>query len=166
MSEQNLTINNKAQAPVTNSKEHVDDDISISYCRDNVDCHTLGLNSEALSDIKVNYENIPEDKRGGTAVKLLAASSLYCFAATLSSSLTSRGANVKSLTGKARVIKGEDEVYRTKVQEIVIDVFVDIDDEDEKIFNKVKNIMRRGCLVTYSLEDAIDIEYNIHRLGH
>ena len=67
-------------------------------------------------------------------------------------------------TGAIMDEKVLDEVRRTKVTDIAIQIEVDIDDEDAPILEKCKKIMQRGCLITYSLEDAIDIDYEITRV--
>jgi len=136
---------------------------SVEYKRISDDEHLVSLHSQALSDIRIDYGEMPLDERGGTSVKLLGASCLYCFAATLGSAMKARNADVKSMTGKVELIKGKDEIRRTKVLEMIIYIEVDIDDEHEATFEKCKKIMERGCLLTYSLEDAIDIEYEIVR---
>ena len=61
--------------------------------------------------------------------------------------------------------KEKDEIRRTKVTEIAISIDVGLDDKDMPVFEKCKKIMQRGCLITYSLEDAIEIEYEINRLS-
>ena len=97
-------------------------------------------------------------------MRLLCASCLYCFVSTFAAALEARGARVKSLTGKATALKEKDEVRRTRVGEISISVDVKIDDRDEAVLEKCKKIMQRGCLITYSLEDAIEIDYEINRV--
>ena len=135
----------------------------VKYIRVNHDEHLISMGSKALADIHINYRGIPKEERGGTSVELLGAACLYCFAATLGSALTARGAGVKSLSGSLELVKGKDEIRRTKVTDIRISVEVEIGDKDEPILEKCKKIMDRGCLLTYTLEDAIDIEYQVHR---
>lgn len=138
--------------------------IVVEYQREGNDGHRLFTKSEAFPEIHIDYTGIPTDQRGGTAVRLLCASTLYCFAATLGSALVARKANVKSMTGRATARKEKDEVFRTKVTEIEIEIGVEIDDGDVPILEKCKKIMDRGCLVSYSLEDAIEIEHEITRI--
>lgn len=135
----------------------------VSYNRISDSEHLLDLESLALPDIRIDYRNIPEAEKGGTAVKLLGAACLYCFAATLGSALTARGAEISSMIGQVVVIKGKDEIRRTKIIEIDILIEVEIDDKYESVLEKCKKIMEKGCLLTYTLEDAIEIEYQIIR---
>lgn len=142
-----------------------EDETVVDYRRDGEDIHHLVMNSRALPEIRINYTGIPMDERGGTAVRLLCASMLYCFAATLASALSARGASIKAMTGRATGIRAKDEVRRTKVTEVNIAIDVDLDDKDVPILEKCKKIMKHGCLVTYSVEDAIEVEYDIQRVG-
>jgi uncharacterized OsmC-like protein len=144
--------------------QHDGSEITVEYVRHGEDLHRLITGSGALPEIQIDYSNIPPDKRGGNAVRLLCASNLYCFAATLASALTARGAELKSMTGKATAIKEKDEIRRTRITEIMISIDVELDDKDMPVFEKCKKIMQRGCLITYSLEDAMEIEYEINRL--
>ncbi len=45
--------------------------------------------------------------------------------------------------------------------EIVLDVTVEIDDDDYDTFERIKKVMRNGCLVTSSLHDGIEMKYNL-----
>jgi uncharacterized OsmC-like protein len=135
--------------------------ITVDYVRDGEDRHRLIMGSDAFPEITIDYSTVPPDKRGGNAVRLLCASNLYCFAGTLAAALTARGAHVRSMTGKATALKEKDEIQRTKVTEIKITVQVEIDEQDTPVLDKCRKIMQRGCLITYSLEDAIEIEYEI-----
>jgi len=137
----------------------------VEYKRVNDDEHIICLGSQALPDIHIDYSGLHVEERGGTSVRLLGASCLYCFAATLGSSLTARGVAVKSMSGVVELTKGKDDIRRTKVMEMNISIEVEIEDRDKSILEKCKKIMDRGCLLTYTLEDAIEITYRITRKG-
>jgi uncharacterized OsmC-like protein len=138
-----------------------DSSIAVSYRREGDDKHFISLDSHALADLAIDYTGIPNDQRGGTATKLLGAAALYCYAATLGSALTSRGAKIKLLTGTAVAEKERDEYGRTKISTIKVRVQVEVDETDQAILEKCRLIMRNGCLVTYSLDEGIHIEYEI-----
>ena len=138
-------------------------EITLDYVREGEDMHRLITGSGAFPEITIDYSDIPPDKRSGNAVRLLCAANLYCFAGTLAAALTARGADVKSMTGKATALKEKDEIRRTKITEMAISIDVELDDKDLPVLEKCKQIMQRGCLITYSLEDAIEIEYEINR---
>jgi uncharacterized OsmC-like protein len=125
--------------------------------------HLLRMDSDALSDIYIDYTGIPKEDRGGTSVKLLGASCLYCFAATFASALTGRGVEIKSMKGSVSLDKEKDDVFRTRVSRMKIRLNIEIDEKDSAVFEKCRKIMERGCLLTYTLEEAIDIEYEIEK---
>jgi len=140
-----------------------ENEITVTYSRTSIDEHLLNMGSESLPDVQIDYKGIPKENRGGNSVRLLGASCLYCFAGTLGTALQARGAEVKSMNGRVSMVKGKDEIRRTKVTDMTISIEVEIDDKDEATLEKCKKIMDRGCLLTYSLDDAIDIEYEISR---
>jgi uncharacterized OsmC-like protein len=136
----------------------------IGYERAGDDAHILRMDSDALSDIHIDYSGIPKESRGGTSVKLLGASCLYCFAATFASALTGRGIEIKSMKGRVSLDKDKDDVFRTRISRMKITLDVEIDEKDSDVFEKCRKIMERGCLLTYTLEEAIDIEHEIHKI--
>ncbi len=138
--------------------------ISVGYERVNENEHLLAMDSDAFPNMRINTDGIPKDKRGATSVKFLGAACLYCFTATLSSALNTREVDIKSMTGRISLDKDKDEVHRTKIMEMTISVDVEIDDKDEAALEKCKKIMQRGSLLTYSLEESIEIEYIINRI--
>ena len=142
-----------------------DEEIAVEYRRDGDHGHHVALGSAALADIHIDYTGMSRDQRAGTATRLLCASALYCFAGTLGSALTNRGARVRSMTGRAVAEKGRDFHGRTKVTKIAITVDVDVDPEDRGILDKCKLLMQNGCLVTYSLDEGIFVEYEINEAG-
>lgn len=135
--------------------------ITVEYVRAGENMHRLITGSDAFPEIAIDYTNIPPDKRGGNAVRLLCASALYCFAGTLAAALAARGVDVRSMTGMATALKEKDALRRTRVAEIKIAIHVTLDEKDLPVLEKCRKIMQRGCLITYSLEDAIEIEYEI-----
>ncbi len=112
------------------------DKVTVEYKNTAKEVHEILFNSEGVPDITIDYTDIPTDRRGGTSVALLAASALYCFSSTLYSCLIARGAEVLSLTGRATAEKEKDEVYRTKVAGINIEVEVGLEDKDLPILEK------------------------------
>jgi len=138
-------------------------EILVKYQRQGDDRHSLFMGSEGLPNISIDYTGIPQDQRGGTASRLLCASALYCFASTLGSALTARGAKIRSLSGRAVLEKGRDDYYRPKVSRIRIEMDVDVADADLPVLEKCKSVMEHGCLVTYSLEEGIEVEHIIRR---
>ena len=50
---------------------------------------------------------------------------------------------------------------QSRVLRITIDASLSLGEEDEDTFERVRKIMSRGCLVTGSLHDGIEMAYNL-----
>jgi osmotically inducible protein OsmC len=115
----------------------------------------------ALGTLVVDNSNIPQDQRGGTAKQLLAASALYCYCAALVGALEARGVQYDDITAKAVLETGSNDSGQGRVRKIAIEARVALSEDYADIFERVERIMRPGCLVTGSLHDGIQMEYDL-----
>ena len=97
--------------------------------------------------------------------RLLCSAALACFTNTFANTLISQGADLKGMTARAEIEKDKDEVFRTKFTVMHLDVVVDLDEKDRKIFESAKETMEKGSLVTYSLQDAIEMDITMRMKG-
>jgi len=150
-------------------KKHVmsgrENEAVVEYRYDTRTRHLLRLKSPALADITVDYTDVPPERQGGTAVKLLCASCLYCFADTLASALSARNVPVKSLTGRAFSRIEQEAGSRSRVAGINLVLEVDVDDSDAPVLEMCRNFMNLGCLITNSLKQSVAFTYEIKRVG-
>lgn len=121
----------------------------------------LDMQSPALGSVHIDNDALPEDERAGSAKKFLGASVLYCYIAALDKALDARGARYDSISGKASVSAGSDDKGRGRILNITLDVIVRMDADYEDIFERVRKVMRNGCLISASLEAAFPITYNL-----
>ncbi len=138
-------------------------EIVVEYRRQGDDVHLLDVGSVAIPNLTIDYTDIPRAQRGGTATRLLSAAALYCFAGTLATALASRGATINSMTGRAVATRGKDANNRSKITDIRVEIDVEVNDADLPILEKCQRIMQSGCLVTYSLDNAVHVEHVIRR---
>ena len=127
--------------------------LSVSYQR-NGDLHTIHTGGAALGDIVIDNSRVP-------AKQLLGASALFCFCAALNSALESRGVRYEDLRATATLDVDTNAGGQSRVLRITIDASLSLDEEDEDTFERVRKIMSRGCLVTGSLHDGIEMAYNL-----
>jgi osmotically inducible protein OsmC len=109
----------------------------------------------------VDNTNILQDQRGGTAKQLLAASALYCYCVALVGALEARGVKYDDITAKAVLETGSNDVGQGRVRKIAIEARVVLSEDYADIFDRVERILRPGCLVTGSLHDGIQMEYDL-----
>ncbi|MBQ7739241.1 MAG: OsmC family protein [Desulfovibrionaceae bacterium] len=117
--------------------------------------------SQAIPNFHIDNELIPENERGGTAKKLLGSAVLYCYVAALSKALETRAINYERIEAQAQVTAGNDDKGRSRILGINLDVAVHMDADYEDLFERVKKVMRNGCLISASLEAAFPVTYNL-----
>jgi hypothetical protein len=75
--------------------------------------------------------------------------------------MTARGVKNLRLKGKAVSETGKDEFQRTKINKIIIEVTVSLEDKYLPVLEKCKKIMEKGCFLTSSLENGMTVEHSI-----
>lgn len=125
------------------------------------DVHTFETGLPAFEKIVIDQTNVPEDERGGVAKQLLACSALSCYAAALAGALDAREARYTAIRGEATFGMGLNEVGQGRVQNMRLEVSVELPKEDADIFNRCAKIMKKGCLVTGSLHEGIEMTYDL-----
>ena len=121
----------------------------------------LDMENAALGRVHVDNDTLSENERAGSAKKQLGASVLYCYIAALDKALSTRGAKYDVITGKAPVQAGTDDKGRGRILGITLDVTVRMDEDYEEVFERVRKVMRNGCLISASLEDAFPVNYRL-----
>ena len=137
----------------------------VGYSRGGKDRHCFTTDLVALPSLTIDFTGVPENSRSGVASRLLCFAALYCFCNTLASELTSRNVNIKSLNGRATPTKTKDDYNRTRIKRIFIDVEVDVDDKDLPALAECREVMAMGSLITYSMNESIEVDQVIRRFG-
>ena len=134
--------------------------LTVSYAYDE-DRHELDLGGEALPRLVIDNRGIPQERRGGTATRLLAGASLYCYGSMLAAALIARGVDFEDLRADVVVEKDRNEQGKTRVLRMTIRCSVRVDERDEAVFRRVRKMMEQGCLITGSVHDGIAMEYEL-----
>ena len=140
-------------------------DCIVEYKRDGGNGHIFTMTDEGVPVFQVKNSDLSPEGRKHWANRILNAAALCCVCTTLASDLTKRGADIKSLTGRAASQKEKDSVLRTRINEIQVEIEVDIGDADQAILDECLEIISRDTLAMYSLREGIDVEANIKRVG-
>lgn len=135
-------------------------DMTISYSRQG-DVHTIETGGAALPRIVIDNSSLPEDQRGGTAKQLLGSAAVYCYMAALCGALDARGIAYENAKATVTLGVGPNDLGQGRVKKITIDASVTLSDQDSAAFDRVAKIMRQGCLVTGSLHEGIQMNYNL-----
>jgi hypothetical protein len=137
----------------------------VEYRKEGNDKHIFSSDLATFPGFTLDFTGVAEANRGGVASRLLSFAALYCFCNTFSQELTSRGAVIKSLTGRANPTKSRDDYGRTRIKRIFIDVEVDLDDKYLPILQECRKVMEQGSLITYSLNEGIEVDHVIRKSG-
>ena len=139
-------------------------DCVVEYRRDGGNGHLFTMTPEGVPVFHVNNSDLSPEGRKHWANRVLNAAALCCVCTTLASDLIKRGAEIKSLTGRAASKKEKDSVLRTRIDEIQVEIEVDIGDADQAILDECLEIISRDTLAMYSLREGIDVEASIKRV--
>ena len=118
---------------------------------------------QVIDDLIIKRHGISAEKMGGEARRLLAASLATCLCSAFLSILENVGVKHRRLHGDVTVHTGEDETGHLRVDEIKIDLKVEVPKGKDiaEGFRRAERIIRRGCLISRSLEKGIKVSYEI-----
>ncbi len=134
-----------------------------SVVHDQADRFDFEVGAKALPQIVIDRTGIAKEEMANDhyGARLLCTAALACFTNSFYNSLVQQGAEIKGLSAQAEIEKEKDQVSRTRFTVMRIDVVVDLDEKYRDAFEETKETMERGSLVTYSLEDAIEMDITI-----
>lgn len=133
---------------------------NVEYVKDGA-VQTFEIGVPGLEKIVVDQTNVPENERGGLAKQLLAASTLACYGATLSSALAARGVTDAKIKGSASFGFGKNDLGQGRITAMTLTFHVELKEADREVFERCAKIMRAGCLVTGSVHEGIQMKYEL-----
>ncbi len=124
--------------------------------------HIIKTNNDALKELVIDTTGIPPERRHGTSRLLLASSTIMCFCGTLVEAMETRNIEYSSLKAKASTTEVKNENNVDRVGQICIEVEVEVAEKFKTDLEKIKKIMRKGCFITSSVHEGIDMKYKIN----
>ncbi len=107
---------------------------------------------------KLTAEEKADEHMGG---RLMAAGALACFTNTLWNDIIRAGGTPKSLKAYIEVEKEKDSSARTKFGPYTLKVEVKADGMTQESFDPIRRALMRGSLVTYTMEEGTEMDYDI-----
>lgn len=144
----------------------IDEPVVVKFRRESGEVQHFNIGAAGLPQITIDRRGFTREELSNDhyGARFLCAATLACFSNTFTNALIRRGAIVKGITGRAEIEKDRDEFMRTHFTVIHMDIEIDLDEKDREIFESVNEEMKTGSLVTYSLQDAIEMDINVHLL--
>ncbi|MEM2180368.1 MAG: OsmC family protein [Nitrososphaeria archaeon] len=124
----------------------------------------IHFGSRVLPDLLIAKSKVAQEKLGGEARALLAASVAECMVSWLTFLLNKSRIKFNSVKALTEVITGLNEREQNVVKEINLTVDVEVEDCNQR-FEHIKNILtKQGCLLSRSLEKGIKVNFFIRKV--
>lgn len=135
----------------------------LELVRDSGSHYAIKTGSVALPVIdydssKLTAEEKPHEHLGG---RLLAAGALACFTNSLWNDIIRAGGTPISLKANIEVEKEKDSAMRTKFGPYTLKVEVKAEGITQETFAPIRSALMRGSLVTYTMEEGTEMDYEI-----
>jgi len=138
--------------------------VTVTYDRKDENTDLFRLGAKSIPEVVIDYSGLTEEERNQEhmGARVLCMAALACYTNTFANSLRRKGAEVKFMRAQASSAKEKDEVMRTRYTTLNIRVEVGLAEKDRELFDAVADDMLRGSLLTYSLEEAMEVDYDLH----
>lgn len=123
----------------------------------------LSTGSLALPVISYDTSALSQEEKSNEHIggRLLAAAALACFTNTLWNDIIRAGGTPITLKASITVEKEKDSTLRTKFDPYTLAAEVTARDISQESFASIRSALMRGSLVTYTMEQGVEMEYNI-----
>ena len=124
----------------------------------------IHFGSGVLPDVVLAKSKFPQEKLGGEARALLAASVAECMTSWLTYLLNKARVKTSSLKASAEAVTGLDENEQNIIKEVnvKIDAKIEGGSGSYQRFERIRNLLlRQGCLISRSLEKGIKASFSI-----
>ncbi|MHC1713261.1 MAG: osmotically inducible protein OsmC [Solidesulfovibrio sp.] len=96
--------------------------------------------------------------------RLLVAAAIACYTNTLWNDIKRAAGKPVRVTATATVSKEKTDSMRTAFTHIDLRVDVAAEDLEESAFDTIQSALYRGSLVTFSMEEGLEFDYEINRV--
>ncbi|MFO7596548.1 MAG: osmotically inducible protein OsmC [Desulfocurvibacter africanus] len=137
--------------------------LTIEYERLSDSKSLFRVGAKSLPELVIDYAALSDEERDQEhmGARLLCTAALACYTNTFLNALKRKGAEVKNLKATATTSKEKDEVLRTKYSTLDVRLDVWMDEKHRGAFEAVRENMLNGSLLTYSLEEAMAVDYEL-----
>ena len=138
--------------------------VTVKLTRSEDGSYTIDTGSAALPTITWKPQELDPEVRQQEhmGARFLLAAALSCYVNTLASDMQKGGAkHLGPITASAEIEKERGSNLRTRFTHMEIQVELPVNEDDQAVFQAVRANLLNGSLATYSLEEEMDVDYNI-----
>ena len=119
--------------------------------------------SAAMPVIDYNSAGLTQDQKANEHMggRFMVVGAIACYTNSLWNDIKRAAGKPVKMKASATVSKEKTDSMRTAFTHIELSVEVSAEDLDEATFERIRDALYRGSLVTYSLEEGIEFHYDI-----
>lgn len=140
--------------------------LTLTFERDSDAQWKIGTGSAALPVITYDGSALTPDQKANEHMggRFLVAAAIACYTNSLWNDIKRAAGKPVRMTAEATVAKEKTDSMRTAFTHVDLRVQVSAEDLDEAAFETIQSALYRGSLVTYSMEEGLEFDYEIERV--
>ena len=138
--------------------------ITLTFERNSDSNWKIHTGSAALPTINYDSSSLTQDEKANEHMggRLMVAGAIGCYTNSLWNDIKRAAGKPVSMTASATVTKEKTDSMRTAFTHIELSVELSAEELDNPTFERIRDALYRGSLVTYSLEEGIEFDYEIN----
>ena len=140
------------------------DTMTLTFDRSTDGMWEIHTGSKAMPTIKYDSSSLTQEEKGNEHMggRLMVAGAIACYTNSLWNDIKRAAGKPVSMTASATVSKEKTDSMRTAFTHIDLSVELSASELDDSAFERIRDALYRGSLVTYSLEEGIEFDYDIN----
>jgi len=140
------------------------DNFTLTFDRNSDSNWKIHTGSVAMPVIDYNSANLTQEEKANEHMggRLMVAGAIACYTNSLWNDIKRAAGKPVSMTASATVTKEKTDSMRTAFTHIDLSVELSANELDDAAFERIRDALYRGSLVTYSLEEGLEFDYDIN----
>lgn len=140
------------------------EDFTLTFERGSDSNWKIHTGSVAMPVIDYNSSNLTQEEKGNEHMggRLMVAGAIACYTNSLWNDIKRAAGKPVSMAASATVTKEKTDSMRTAFTHIDLSVELSANELDDAAFERIRDALYRGSLVTYSMEEGLEFDYDIN----
>ncbi|MBI4806573.1 MAG: OsmC family protein [Desulfovibrio sp.] len=138
--------------------------ITLTFDRSSDSNWKIHTGSAAMPVIDYNSSNLTQEEKANEHMggRLMVAGAIACYTNSLWNDIKRAAGKPVSMSASATVTKEKTDSMRTAFTHIELSVELSANELDDAAFERIRDALYRGSLVTYSMEEGVEFDYDIN----
>jgi len=140
------------------------DTMTLTFERSSDSNWKIFTGSAAMPVINYDSSTLTQEEKANEHMggRFMVVGAIACYTNSLWNDIKRAAGRPVNMTASATVTKEKNDSMRTTFAHIDLSVELSAEDIDEPTFERIRDALYRGSLVTYSLEEGIEFDYDIN----